>query len=74
MLLSMFYRMKGSGALLELRIGVFLLGAVLGLVGIFLNISWLVTTALIVLLVAIVLRGLATRDSGSGEREPTTHE
>ena len=74
MLLSLFHRTRGSGALLELRIGAFLLGAVLGLVGIFLNISWLVTTALIMLLVGIVLRGLAARDSGSGEREPTTHE
>ncbi len=74
MLLSLFYRTKRSGALLELRVGAFLLGAVLGLVGIYLNISWLVTIAMIVLLVGILLRGLAARDSGSAKQEPTTHE
>ena len=74
MLLSLFYRMKGSGALLKLRIGAFLLGAVLGLLGIYLNISWLLTTAMIVLLVGILLRGLTARDSGSAKQEPTMHE
>ena len=74
MLLSLFHRTRRSNALLDWRIGAFFLGAVLGLAGIFLNISWLVTTALIVLLGGIVLRGLAARDSGSEEREPTTHE
>ena len=74
MLLSLFYRTRRSTALLDWRIGAFFLGAVLGLAGIFLNISWLVTTALIVLLGGIVLRGLAGRDSGSEEQEPTTHE
>ncbi len=74
MLFSLFHRRKGSNALLDWRIGAFLLGAALGLAGIFLNISWLVTTALIVLLGGIVLRGLASRDSESGEQEPTLHE
>ena len=74
MLLSLFHRTRGNTALLEWRIGVFFLGAILGLAGILLNISWLVTTALIVLLGGVALRGLAARDSGSGEQEPTTHE
>ena len=74
MLLSLFHRTRRSTALLDWRIGAFFLGAVLGLAGIFLNISWLVTTALIVLLGGIALRGLAARDSGSEEQEPTTHE
>lgn len=43
-------------ALLRWRIGAFLLGAVLGLVGIFLNASWLVTLALVVLLGGVLLR------------------
>ena len=68
------HRGKGSTALLDWRIGAFFLGAALGLAGILLNISWLVTTALIVLLGGIVLRGLASRDSKSGEQEPTLHE
>ncbi len=74
MLLSLFHRTRGNTALLEWRIAVFFLGAILGLAGILLNISWLVTTALIVLLGGVALRGLAARDSGSGEQEPTTHE
>ncbi len=74
MLLSLFHRRKGSSALLDWRIGAFFLGAALGLAGIFLNISWLVTTALIVLVGGIVLRGLASRDSESGEQEPGLHE
>ena len=72
--LSLFYRTRRSTALLDWRIGAFFFGAVLGLAGIFLNISWLVTTALIVLLGGIVVRGLAVRDPGSEEQEPTTHE
>ena len=74
MLFSRFHRGKGGSALLDWRIGAFFLGAGLGLAGIFLNISWLVTTALIVLLGGIVLRGLARRDSESGEQEPGLHE
>ncbi len=74
MLLSLFHRTEGGAALLDWRVGAFFLGAVLGLAGIFLNISWLVTTALIVLLGGIVLRWLAARDSESGEQEPTLHE
>ncbi len=74
MLLSLFHRTRGNRAFLELRIGVFFLGAILGLAGILLNISWLVTTALIVLLGGVALRGLAGRDAGAEEQEPTTHE
>ena len=74
MLLSLFHRTRGNTALLEWRIGAFFLGAILGLAGVFLNISWLVTTALIVLLGGVALRGLAARDSSSEEQEPATHE
>ncbi len=74
MLFSRFHQGKGSTGLLDWRIGAFFLGAALGLAGILLNISWLVTTALIVLLGGIVLRGLARRDSQSGEQEPGLHE
>ncbi|MEE8146597.1 MAG: hypothetical protein V3T24_03240 [Longimicrobiales bacterium] len=72
MLLSVFHRMREGAALLEWRIWVFFLGAVLGLAGIFLDISWLVTTALVVLVGGVVVRGLAVRSSGSEEQEPTT--
>lgn len=72
MLLSLFRRMRGNTARLEWRVGVFFLGAILGLAGIFLDASWLVTTALIVLLGGVVLRRLAARDAGSEEQEPRT--
>ena len=74
MILSLFHRTRGNMALLEWRIGAFFLGAILGLAGVFLDASWLVTTALIVLLGGVVLRGLAARDPGSAEQEPSTHE
>ncbi len=74
MLLSLFHRSSGNGALLEWRIGAFLLAAALGLVGISSNISWLVTTALIVLMGGLALRALAARASGSEEGEPTIDE
>ena len=73
MLLSLFHRTRGT-ALLDWRIGAFFLGAVLGLAGIFLNISWLVSAALIVLLGGVALRRLADPDSESEEQEPTMHE
>ncbi len=74
MLFSLFHQTGGRTALLEWRIGAFSLGAVLGLAGIFLNISWLVWAALIVLLGGVALRRWAARDSESKEQEPTTHE
>ncbi len=67
-------RTAGRTALLEWRIGAFFAGAVLGLAGIFLEISWLVTAALFVLLGGFALRALPARDSGSQEREPPIHE
>ncbi len=67
-------RTAGRTALLEWRIGVFFAGAVLGLAGIFLEISWLVTAALVVLLGGFALRALPVRDSDSQEREPPVHE
>jgi len=63
---------KGGDTLLTWRIRAFFLGAVLGLAGIFLNIPWLVTAGLVVLLVAVVLRMAPARDPGSGEQEPRT--
>jgi hypothetical protein len=68
--LSLWQRTRGNLARLPWRIGAFFLGAVLGLGGIFLDISWLVTAALIVLLGGVVLRMLAARDSVSSEQEP----
>ena len=82
MLFALFHRTRGQTdgrtaggtALLEWRIGVFFAGAVLGLAGVFLEISWLVTAALVVLLGGFALRGLLVRDSGSQEREPPINE
>lgn len=76
MLLAMFLPRKVSAALLEWRIAAFFLGAVLGIAGIFLNMSWLVTVALVVLLVGVALRMTPARDSGSEEEEeePRTPE
>ncbi len=81
MLLALFHRSSGNSALLGWRIGAFLLAAALGLVGISLNISWLVTTALIVLMGGLALRAFVARASGSDggestidEQEPTIHE
>ena len=74
MLLSLFHRSKGNTAFLEWRIGAFFVGALLGLAGVFLDASWLMTTALIVLLAGVALRVFASRDSGAGDQEPTTHD
>jgi len=67
-------RTAGRTALLEWRIRAFFAAAVLGLAGIFLEIFWLVTAALVVLLGGFALRALLVRDSGSQEREPPIHE
>ena len=69
-LLSLLQRTRGTLALLQWRIGAFFLGAVLGLAGVFFDISWLVTAALVVLLGGVVLRILAARESVSSEQEP----
>ena len=86
MLFALFHRMRektdgqtdgqtaGRTAPLEWRIGAFFAAAVLGLAGIFLEISWLVTAALVVLLGGFALRALLVRVSGSQEREPPVHE
>ena len=74
MLFSMLHSMKAGAALLEWRIATFFLGAVLGLAGIFLNISWLVTVALVVLLLGVALRMAPAEDSGAQEEEPRTPE
>ena len=63
--------MRGA-AFLELRIRVFFLGAALGLAGIFLDNSWLVTAGLIVLLVGVALRAWLARTPDSVEQEPRT--
>jgi len=67
-------RTAGRTALLEWRIRAFFAAAVLGLAGIFLEIFWLVTAALVVLLGGFALRALLVRVSGSQEREPPVHE
>ena len=72
MLFSTFRLIRGGDTLLTWRIGVFFLGAILGLMGIFLNISWLVTAALVVLLGGVALRMAPARDPGSGDQEPKT--
>ena len=58
--------------LLTWRIRAFFLGAVLGLAGIFLNIAWLVTAALVALLVGLALRMAPACDPGSEEQETRT--
>ena len=72
MLLSMFHPTRGGATFLRWRIRAFFLGAGLGLAGVFLNIPWLVTAALVVLLVGVALRMAPARDPGSGEQEPRT--
>jgi hypothetical protein len=63
----------GAGtALLEWRIGAFCLGAIFGLAGIFLDNFWLVTAALIALLVGVVIGRLAAREAAPEEQEPRT--
>ena len=51
-----------------------MLAAALGLAGISLEIPWLVTTALIVLMGGLALRALAARTSGSDGDEPGIDE
>ena len=72
MLLSTFYRTGAGTGLLAWRIGAFFLGAVLGLAGIFLDNSWLVSAALIALLVGVVIGRLAAREPAPEEQEPRT--
>ena len=55
--------------LLEWRIRLFGIGAVLGLAGIFLKASWLVTVALVVLLAGVVVRFTPDRDSVEEEED-----
>ena len=51
-----------------------MLAAALGLAGISLEISWLVATALIVLMGGLALRALVARASGSDGNEPAIDE
>ena len=74
MLVSLFHRTRRGTALLEWRIGAFFLSAVLGLAGIFLDTSWLVTAALIVLMGGLALRAFMARDAGSEEQKPTIQD
>ena len=62
--------MKGGSARLEWRIRAFSLGAVLGLAGVYLDVSWLLTATLIVLAGGMALRVWPARDSESEEQEP----
>ena len=62
--------MRGSD-FLGWRIGAFFLGAVVGLAGIFLDNPWLVTAALIVLLVGVAVRDLVTLSKSTA---PPTHD
>ena len=55
--------------LLEWRIRLFGIGAVLGLAGIFLGASWLVTVALVVLLAGVVVRFTPDRDPVEEEED-----
>jgi hypothetical protein len=59
-----------NGAHLMGRIWAFFLGAALGLAGIFLDISWLVTAALIVLAGGVLLRVWAVRASRGANASP----
>ncbi len=72
--MALLHRIGGNTALLEWRVGVFFLSAVLGLAGIFLENSWLVTAALVVLMGGLALRAFVARDSGAEEIEPTEQE
>ena len=74
MLLALFHRIGRTSALLEWRIAAFFLSAVLGLAGVFLENSWLVTGALIVLMGGLALRAFTARDSDSDEVESTEQE
>ncbi len=74
MFLSRFRSTGGSTALLEWRIGAFFLSAALGLAGIYLDNSWLVSAALLVLLAGLALRAFLVRNTRSEEQEPTIDE
>ena len=57
------------GRILEWRIRLFGIGAVLGLAGIYLEASWLVTVALVVLLAGVVVRFTPDRDPVEEEED-----
>lgn len=64
-------RRAGRGAAsIQWRLRAFALGAVLGLAGIFLDASWLLAAALIVLLGAMALRWLPSDEADSDDQEP----
>ena len=66
---------RGVGsARLEWRISAFFLGAVLGLAGIYLDVSWLLTAALIVLFAGVVLRRWPAQDAESEDEGPGNPE
>ena len=62
---------RGVGsARLRWRISAFFLGAVLGLAGIYLDASWLLTAALIVLFGGVVLRKWPAQDADPEDEGP----
>ena len=65
------HRQRGpiSKRLLEWRVRIFGVGAVLGLAGIFLDESWLVTAALVVLFGGVALKFIPDEDSHEDEEE-----
>ena len=69
-LLSAVHRAGRGAASLQWRLRVFFLGAVLGLAGIFLDASWLLAAALIVLLGGTALRWLPSDEADSEDQEP----
>ena len=69
---AMLYPRKGESLRLKWRIWAFFLGAVLGLTGIYLEVSWLLTVALVVLFGAAAHRVWPAHDADSEEEGPTT--
>ncbi len=70
--LSMFRGTGGGNAFFEWRVGAFFLGAALGLAGIFLDVSWLLTASLVVLLGGVALRRFPSREPASEQQERET--
>ncbi len=69
-LLSAVRRLGRGAASVQWRLRAFVIGAVLGLAGIFLDVSWLLAAALIVLFGATALRWLPSDEADSDDQEP----